>query len=92
MSQRGTCAECKKRRRVWSDGENDPICKTCHYANFISGAVAAGIPREVAEGRAKLRDYFSQEYIDDQCSPRLKHGERRADAAYDDWKDNQTED
>ena len=30
----------------------------------VEEAVSHGIPRPVAEGKAKLTDYFSQEYID----------------------------
>ncbi len=35
---------------------------------MIEAAVQAGIPRKVAEGKAKLTDYFSKEYIDWKCN------------------------
>lgn len=35
---------------------------------FIQAAISHGIPREVAEGKKKLRDFFSKEYIDSQCN------------------------
>lgn len=35
--------------------------------NFRDGALDAGIPLSVIEGRTKLKEHFSQEYIDAQC-------------------------
>lgn len=39
---------------------SDAACRKAH----TDGALAAGIPRSVIEGKSKLSDHFSQEYID----------------------------
>ena len=39
---------------------------------YIEGALAAGIPRSVIEGKTKLRDHFSKEYIDYKCNKKAK--------------------
>lgn len=57
------CAYCDMR----DDGENDPVCESCYRTWFIESALAAGIPRAVVEGTAKLTDFFSKEYISVQC-------------------------
>lgn len=35
----------------------------------IQSALDAGIPRSVIEGKTKLNDHFSPEYIESQCFP-----------------------
>lgn len=47
------------------DGET-PVCEHC----FIQGARSAGIPDSVIEGRTRLSDHFSADYIDFQRDPK----------------------
>lgn len=42
-------------------------CKDCYKAMQKQSALDAGIPLSVIEGKTKLTDHFSQEYIDSQC-------------------------
>ncbi len=40
----------------------------CREEWFKSEAISHGIPRDVVEGKKKLSDYFSKEYIDFKCN------------------------
>lgn len=51
------------------DERLDPECDECH-ALLIESALGAGIPLSVIEGRTKLTDHFSPEYIRTQCDPK----------------------
>lgn len=42
------------------------VCHECYRVWFTESALSAGIPLDVIEGRAKLTDYFTQEYINQQ--------------------------
>lgn len=44
--------------------ESGDYCQECHRQAFIQGALSAGIPLSVIEGKTKLLDHFSQQYID----------------------------
>ena len=37
-------------------------------ANFEDEAIAAGIPKSVVDGKTKLSDHFSKEYINYKCN------------------------
>jgi len=50
----GKKADLEKRKKELDD-DNE---------SFKQAALAAGIPLSVIEGKTKLRDHFSQEYID----------------------------
>lgn len=52
------------------DGE--PIRPECPYCQewFVQSALQAGIPHSVIEGKTKLTDHFSPEYIRAQCYPK----------------------
>lgn len=43
--------------------------KRAQKESFKRGALEAGIPLSVIEGRTKLKDHFSQDYIDSQTEP-----------------------
>lgn len=49
---------------------DDQTCEWVQRVAFIKGATEAGIPLQVALGKKKLTDYFSQDYIDQQCGLR----------------------
>lgn len=44
-------------------------CDACHAREEREAQLAAGIPLAVIEGRAKLTDFFSPEYIAAQSNP-----------------------
>lgn len=46
-----------------------PECDEC-YALLVESALDAGIPLSVIEGRTKLTDHYSPEYIRHQCDPK----------------------
>ena len=46
--------------------EYDHECNEC-IEEFKSRAIEAGIPLSVIEGKTKLSDHFSQDYINEQC-------------------------
>lgn len=46
--------------------EYEPDCEECMKSARRS-ALEAGIPESVFDGKTKLRDHFSQEYIDLMC-------------------------
>lgn len=43
-------------------------CEAIIRVYKIEAAVSYGIPRSVAEGKTKLKDHFSQDYIDYMCN------------------------
>lgn len=45
-------------------------CESCREKQLREGALAAGIPLSVVEGRSKLTDHFSKEYIRSQTHPK----------------------
>ena len=45
----------------------EKICEACHKEWIINEAVSHGIPRSVAEGKTKLSDHFSEDYINWKC-------------------------
>lgn len=51
------------------DGE-EPMCEPCS----ARGALDAGIPLSVIEGKTKLNDHFSENYINYKCN-RIAGGE-----------------
>jgi hypothetical protein len=52
------------------DGEDtDPNCPSCQAA-FRQSALDAGIPASVFDGKTKLTDHFSPEYIKAQANPK----------------------
>lgn len=51
-----------------NDGELDD-CWTCR-AHMRQSALEAGIPLSVVDGKTKLSDHFSEQYIAEQCNPR----------------------
>ena len=54
-----TCDDCCN--------SSDGICEA-HWPEWSNRlALEAGIPLSVIEGKTRLRDHFSQEYIDAQC-------------------------
>ena len=60
------CDKCKQNYSFYSDESGD-YCTICYQFEWVKSALEAGIPRSVIEGRTKLTDHFSQEYIDSQC-------------------------
>lgn len=46
----------------------EKLCEEAQKKAFTDGALAAGIPLSVIEGRTKLTDHFSDSYILSQCS------------------------
>lgn len=45
----------------------DALAEACSRLAFVEGALEAGIPMSVIEGKTTLRDHFSQADIDDMC-------------------------
>ena len=48
-------------------GIDESIAEQAVREAFKQGALEAGIPLSVVEGRSKLSDHFSPEYISDKC-------------------------
>ena len=46
----------------------DEICWQAQIRAFTQGALSAGIPIPVIQGKKILRDYFSQDYINFKCN------------------------
>lgn len=69
-----TCDDCRKKVPYDESIGNDSgdWCEDCYQKMWKQGARDAGIPELVIEGKTKLRDHFSQEYIDHQCKRNLK--------------------
>jgi hypothetical protein len=65
------CDICHKKKEVKVD-ESGQYCEKCYLAICKKSALDAGIPLSVIEGKTKLTDHFSQEYIDYMCGK--KHG------------------
>lgn len=66
MKTTSKCDTCGKNTEVQVD-ESGQYCEPCYLEWAKQGALAAGIPLSVIEGKTKLTDHFSQEYIDAQC-------------------------
>lgn len=47
---------------------NEKLMEQAQRTAFVNGALEAGIPLSVIEGKTKLTDHFSQEYINKQCN------------------------
>jgi hypothetical protein len=47
---------------------SDEICWQAQIRAFTQGALSAGIPIPVIQGKRTLRDYFSQDYINFKCN------------------------
>ncbi len=65
-----TCEICKSAEIFHSDDSGD-YCEPCYLEGMKQGALDAGIPLSVIEGKTKLTDHFSPEYIKSQCSPNV---------------------
>ena len=50
--------------------ESGDYCIPCAEAIWRQGALDAGIPLSVIEGKTKLSDHFSEAYIESQCAPK----------------------
>lgn len=62
------CDDCG----TWFDSDDfgdDVRCEACHDEAFRAGALEAGIPLSVVEGKTKLSDHFSKDYIASQINP-----------------------
>lgn len=64
------CDDCKAKfdREDMHHDESGSYCEPCYEAAFKQGALDAGIPLSVIEGKTKLTDHFSQDYIDHMCN------------------------
>ena len=63
MKQRHKCEKCLS-FDVSYIGDDQILCENC-YIEFVSqSALNAGIPFSVVQGKTKLTDHFSQDYID----------------------------
>lgn len=52
------------------DGEDtNPACPSCQAA-LRQSALDAGIPASVIDGKSKLKDHFSPEYIESKVNPK----------------------
>ena len=52
----------------WSEDSAEHGADENYGLWFIEEAVSHGIPRSVAEGKAKLSDHFSKDYINWKCN------------------------
>jgi hypothetical protein len=61
-----TCDDCAKsfERDSGHCGDDAILCGPCAERNIRESALAAGIPASVIEGKTKLSDHFSKDYID----------------------------
>jgi len=55
-----------------TDGEHD-FHAQCWENEQIQGALLAGIPMSVIQGKTKLTDHFSENYINYKCNREDKH-------------------
>lgn len=60
------CEDCGVKFNEGHVADDGEYCEPCYEAICVKSALDAGIPLSVIEGRTKLRDHFSQEYIDSQ--------------------------
>ncbi len=61
------CGKPMARADLHSDDSGD-YHERCIAEYHKESAIAAGIPRSVVEGKTKLSDHFSEEYILSQCN------------------------
>ena len=58
------CEECRADFDEGVINEAGVLCEPCWDKSQVQSALDAGIPLSVILGKTKLRDHFSQEYID----------------------------
>lgn len=63
------CEVCKKTEATYSDDSGE-YCDACIDEIHKQGALDAGIPLSVIEGKTKLTDHFSPDYIESQAFPK----------------------
>lgn len=57
------CALYGHRDDEFTHDREGEVCNSCVEADWKEGALSAGIPLDVIEGRSKLSDHFSPDYI-----------------------------
>lgn len=63
MDKCDTCKNLSETETMRHD-ESGSYCEACYRKAFVQGAIDAGIPMSVIEGKTKLSDHFSNEYIE----------------------------
>lgn len=57
------CDDCGVDAHDLRADDSGTYCEACYRKTFVESALSAGIPMSVIEGRSKLSDHFSKEYI-----------------------------
>jgi len=69
------CGICEKEIEVkdhYTDGEGD-FHEACWFEWFRKEALSHGIPASVIDGKTKLKDHFSRDYIDWKCNKKAEN-------------------
>lgn len=64
------CDDCGGTTTDPHDDDSGTYCQPCRAKAERQAALDAGIPASVIDGRTKLTDHFSREYIAGQCDPK----------------------